>query len=1236
MSATAKVCIICNEGATSKRSLTSNPDMIEHLYQCCRERLALGQTDIKEVTDRLASSGGSEHKAACYHSECRKPIVNKNKIERLRSSKRLLPVDSHECHPRGPGRPSSPGNPPRPNRVVTICTKHSDKRQLSLDMAGINETYITILKRYMVEINDSKNYRKYLKQLLQKRLPNVKLVPSVRKNEAEKIVLSGTVSKSIELHSAYHDDGEKIAHLKNVASMLRKEIMQHRNWSFNGSFEDSENPHLLQFFMSNLLFGRCVMNVSGKRNEEIDKVIDVTCQVLVQNARSDRQVKHQPKEDSEFMQTVDTSLSIGLPLAIHSRVRDKNLVTNLSDVYIGSNYRSILDIERRVEQGVLTRMRETGGFCWPAFVKRGVNVWFAVDNKDLLEDTPTGQNTFHGTVIVLNQRAEDGDPVHQPLVIPTKIPSKANGFEVSYQQQPIIKPKPIRFASNTLGKREQLVSSDYTRTWALANYVAIDNTGKSLHKSAQVLDLEMQSSKEEEGEGGIAEEERAKDKDKEEGKTSPTDYATLYTALMMTQGISAVVVGPERRTIITLDLDLYSRALQIQQSVGNSNWVLRAGVLHIVFAALHALGKTIDGSGLDTCAIESGTHTSAALRGIFSGKAYKRGLEYHITTSLAILMMKYEASVSGNNTEDLSQKCALFRKAIHERNPDMVDIYDNIQPWQACCCPKNKAWCGSKPSDVEQRSLRKANKLGKVFLELDDKGKKGWPRSICIYCRPQVDLELGNKRMSFPKASTLPKRHEHYQLLGNVAVRSRSNALKLRSSIEVHCEGNPYDVKTPLKSLVSSALVPEIAKEDILLFAEKGQRRYAQFVEERLLPESKLSVWDPMKKLKLKTFASCMEKTKVRVGVKVVKLRKERELLGRFLIIQGSRTELVPKLEETIGEYEMSVVPRSFCAVDGSLYIPTDKASLIHSIENARTVPLTPAATSPVSPAAAPSTTPGAAPSTTPGAESSSTPGAASSSTPGAALSRTPGAAPSSTPGAASSTTPGAAPSSTPGAAMSSIPGATSSSTPGAASSSTPGAAPSSTPGAASSITRRADPSVSPEASSSGAFSKRRLLLIDAMAVIQGMKKSPTMLRIADLRRAFILRVERMLDGYQEARVVFDRYIEQSLKNKTRQKRATTSFEFEVYPVMRLTMSLKELLSSSKTKSKLTVLFAQGLLDHFATNEETKLVVMILTGAVDRGIASKTLIAIASVATIYVDACSRIYAQAAVITFVYI
>ena len=110
-------------------------------------------------------------------------------------------------------------------------------------------------------------------------------------------------------------------------------------------------------------------------------------------------------------------------------------------------------------------------------------------------------------------------------------------------------------------------------------------------------------------------------------------------------------------------------------------------------------------------------------------------------------------------------------------------------------------------------------------------------------------------------------------------------------------------------------------------------------MQDRLLPTSKISVWDSIKKLKLMTFCNWMQKTKLRVGDKVIKLREERELMGRFLIIQGSRPDLIPKLEETFGEYETSVVPRSICAVDGSLYIPGDKVSLMPAIEKARNEP---------------------------------------------------------------------------------------------------------------------------------------------------------------------------------------------------------------------------------------------------------------------------------------------------------
>ena len=648
-------------------------------------------------------------------------------------------------------------------------------------------------------------------------------------------------------------------------------------------------------------------------------------------------------------------------------------------------------------------------------------------------------------------------------------------------------------------------------------------------------------------------------------KTSPTDYGTLYTVLMLTQGISATVVGPQKKTLITLDLDLYARALKIQQSVGNTNWILRAGALHIAFAALHALGKTIDASGLDTCAIESGAYTSAALRGIFGGKAYKRGLEYHITTSLAIMMLQFDAILSTLPRGPVRIQCLNLKDKLHKRNPEMVDTFEEIQSWYAenikplenekgigefaqflthyigqvesllqfiSCCrigdwegylsalenlikyffahdllnyarlmPVHLAQMNALEDDdpetwdalksgnfvVAKSEIPFTHLFTDQALEQEIKKLKGHGGMVgltrdeaaldrLVTTTPHIARLVNQYLNRFPKASRSNARTEHYQLSGEIALRSRANALKIRNSIEMHCKGNPFKVNTPLKCLVSSALVSNDAKQDILNFPEKGQKGFEEFVSQRLVSTSSLSVWDKMKKLKLKVFSNWMEKTKVRIGEKVIKLREERELLGRFLIIQSSRPSLVPKLEETIGEYEMSTIPRSLCAVDGSLYIPTDKASLMHAVEDAPAEPIEVAIQ-----------------------------------------------------------------------------------------------------------THQVQEDVSSSVS---------VLVVDAMGVLQSMKKTPTMLKLSDLQDAFNKRIEKMMAGYDEGRIVFDRYMDQSLKNKTRQKRATTSVEYEIHLEMKLSMSIKELLSASSTKKKLTCMLGQGLLEYFSRDSSFMLVVV--------------------------------------------
>ena len=54
-------------------------------------------------------------------------------------------------------------------------------------------------------------------------------------------------------------------------------------------------------------------------------------------------------------------------------------------------------------------------------------------------------------------------------------------------------------------------------------------------------------------------------------------------------------------------------------------------------------------------------------------------------------------------------------------------------------------------------------------------------------------------------------------------------------------------------------------------------------------------------------------------------------VLGTILISQRSRPELVPRLADIIGNYELSVVPRCIFAADRTFLLPTDKASIIHA-----------------------------------------------------------------------------------------------------------------------------------------------------------------------------------------------------------------------------------------------------------------------------------------------------------------
>ena len=118
-------------------------------------------------------------------------------------------------------------------------------------------------------------------------------------------------------------------------------------------------------------------------------------------------------------------------------------------------------------------------------------------------------------------------------------------------------------------------------------------------------------------------------------------------------------------------------------------------------------------------------------------------------------------------------------------------------------------------------------------------------------------------------------------------------------------------------NIISTMEVPISSREDIICREGKGQKVFDKFVGSRLEKDSaSVSMRDPMGKMKLKMFCTCNKMVKCNLSEKVVKMREDRSLLARFLVVQQCRPELGAPLKEAIGQYEFSVVPRSLFPAD--------------------------------------------------------------------------------------------------------------------------------------------------------------------------------------------------------------------------------------------------------------------------------------------------------------------------------
>ena len=334
-------------------------------------------------------------------------------------------------------------------------------------------------------------------------------------------------------------------------------------------------------------------------------------------------------------------------------------------------------LETSIAAAVCKRISEKDGDYLPPFVVKSKPIYFATDNIDICESTPDGTNTLHGTIITLFRKKYDDDismveplyieplyieplyieplyieplyieplyieplyieplyigPLYiEPLYIEpiNKVYVPLSDYDVQLSLLPTMKlMQPIaekfdHFSYNSLTRqRDSLIESDTQSTekdlvWLASSHsimkaspCSVENTNirnedKSHISTWTAFNSFMTKKPQETNHGAIAPLLRS----------PPASPQALYTALCLAQKINACVMGNGRTTVITLDLDLYERAVKIRATTGNKEtWVLRLGELHIMFALLKALGKYIEVSGIDDIWIESGLYGPAVTR----------------------------------------------------------------------------------------------------------------------------------------------------------------------------------------------------------------------------------------------------------------------------------------------------------------------------------------------------------------------------------------------------------------------------------------------------------------------------------------------------------------------------------------------------------------------------------------------------------------------------------------------
>ncbi|KAK3708724.1 hypothetical protein QZH41_004431 [Actinostola sp. cb2023] len=869
-------------------------------------------------------------------------------------------------------------------------------------------------------------------------------------NQPEMVSLKETRDAAMRSSEEYHPESSEpqIKTLYDAAVLLRHCINKSKEWDFTGSLDnitDEQLPKELYSFFRWVIQGpKATLNAEEKSLEVHKRAVSLS-QSTISMTLSERQAQNKKSEILKVTKEMPQQLAVGL--AVHQAFRCKEIVNMLHGFGMSVEYNRLLRVEAQIEKSVLQRIEQNGGVYLPPDIVIGRHVFFAIDNVDFAEDTYDGKRTLHGAAMAIYQKRDPGDVepdlrFESTANVDRTIKDLPESFTTLLEcQKPPSNPNsPVYpsfglFAENELPITVQL--DDFA--WLLARNLtrtAVEERPRQTEEDDTQSNLEGEPVMCSDVPVWSGYNSLLLDNMPITRIGSPPliaapvhEWNTLLTTLMQAQAITTKVMGPERKTVISLDMGLYQPAKKLQMARNDLNHlVLRPGELHVVMAQLRTIGAFIEDSGIDLCWIESELYGPSTVKQIIDGNHVKRGEVAHMVTLQALFTM-YQRSFFSQQEPQMNQHLETAAKELgdactkgtkddiekaHNKMVKVMESLDVAGKMKAFDVahhqiPEFQVFCHYMRMVMEMMLFIRAVRTGNWHLHLTAlqlftkyffaHDRLNYARMIPLYLAemhhlkdsdPEIYQEflngnwVVNKNRHAPfcalgadhalehinrsmkvsgglvgitlnpsarakffliapelarlaeeakdmagSSSTMKGSHHHHALTVSVLCREEKSIEQLLTTMESFT--NPFTQNSSdLFNLVTKVVMPEKVKNDLCKQSEIGQNLYQRFVKDRI-QSGKFNLWSPMKKQKLQTWKTMGKKVKVRADNDIVVLREDRNLFARMMVVCKSRPEI--DIQEAIGTYEFSVVPRSMFAADGTMLRCSCKSALMNILE---------------------------------------------------------------------------------------------------------------------------------------------------------------------------------------------------------------------------------------------------------------------------------------------------------------